>query len=148
MIRCSFFCLSYSITTVIVCHFFYHLEIANFLGYWIKYTHWVGNAAFKTPTRPLNCWFSNCAIRLVRLSTLEIKNNTWVHCTVLYNWKKSAINIWFVTQSHQTTNFVFPNFFQGIFSAWADFFLVLYLWKVFLFHLVKLEKIWGKNGEN
>ena len=61
---------------------------------------------------------------------------------------------------HQTTNLVFPNFFHLFFSALAVekenklfivpkqvFFSVLDQWKVcFLFQLLKLRKIHGKNG--
>ena len=117
-------------------------------------TYWVGNPAFKTPTRPLNCWFSNCAIRLVRLSTLEIKNNTWVHCTVLYNWQKSAINILFVTWNNQTENLVFPNFVhvQQLKKKQSSLLQIFFsfgpMQSLFLFHLVKLRKIRGKKWGN
>ena len=34
--------------------------------------------------------------------------------------KVNLYSILFVTSKHQTTNLVFPKFFQEIFSAWAD----------------------------
>ena len=54
--------------------------------------------------------------------------------------------ILFMTSNHHTTNFVFPNFFHEFFSVLPFFFKVLDQWKVcFLFQLLKLRKILGKN---